>query len=714
MRSVVLHVALVLLAACGPGVEEGFPQALDVQRSAVSITVENQIVTRLPGASGATLGYSEYLPPGYLTSTQRYPAIIHLNGMGELGRATTESELYTITTKHGALANIRTSATWKTYFGNKQVMVFAPQSVDNYSPTELRPFIQFIVANYRVDPTRVYLTGLSMGGWGTWRYAHQYGTELAAIAPFATNIGAPGDTLTSLKDVAVWASSSYGEVAAQQSWLVGYTKVYGASQVVGVPEPTQTTTYQFDKTTKAWTSQTGAVGTGSAVARLIVLTGSAHTGWTQSYSTQAFWDWMLAQQRGTTPAPVTYALTVNAGSGDGQYASGTQVTITADAPASGQVFDKWTGATVASATSATTTLTMPAAATTVTATYRAATTTKYTLTVNAGSGDGQYTSGTQVTITADAPATGYVFDRWTGATVASATSATTTLSMPAAATTVTATYRQSTSGLPITVEDQVIGRLTSVTGTTYAYGEYLPPGYLTSPTTTYPVVIHLHDSGEIGTTSTEAQLVEVVSRYGPLQLIRSSATWKTYFGGKKALVFAPRASANWDPAQLDALVDFLVAQYRVDTSRIYITGRVLGGSGAWNYAYQHGDRIAALAPVGANLGGPGPALSLLTNVPVWMVDAWVTANAGTAQHSWLRGLTKAYGWDQFLTFPAPTATLTYLFDASNDTWSTQPGAHAAGTSPIRFTVHPQGTTDFGTPTYQSQSFWDWMFAQHRP
>ncbi|AKF85754.1 hypothetical protein MFUL124B02_15775 [Myxococcus fulvus 124B02] len=643
MRSVVLHVALVLLAACGPGVEEGFPQqALDVQRSAVSITVENQIVTRLPGASGATLGYSEYLPPGYLTSTQRYPTIIHLNGMGELGRATTESELYTITTKHGALANIRTSATWKTYFGNKQVMVFAPQSVDNYSPAELRPFIQFIVANYRVDPTRVYLTGLSMGGWGTWRYAHQYGTELAAIAPFATNIGAPGDTLTSLKDVAVWASSTYGEVAAQQSWLVGYTKVYGASQVVGVPEPTQTTTYLFDKSTKAWTSQTGAVGTGSAVARLIVLTGSAHTGWSQSYGTQAFWDWMLAQQRGTTPTPVTYALTVNAGSGDGQY-----------------------------------------------------------------------TSGTQVTLTADAPATGYVFDRWTGATVASATSATTTLTMPAAATTVTATYRLSTSGLPITVEDQVIGRLTSVTGTTYAYGEYLPPGYLTSPTTTYPVVIHLHDAGETGTTSTEAQLIEVVSRYGPLQLIRTSATWKTYFGGKQALVFAPRTSANWDPTQLDALVDFLVAHYRVDTSRIYVTGRVQGGSGAWNYAYHHGDRIAALAPVGANLGGPGPALSLMANVPVWMVDAWVTANAGTAQHSWLRGLTKAYGWDQFLTFPAPTATLTYVFDASNDTWSTQPGAHAAGASPIRFTVHPQGTTDFGTPTYQSQSFWDWMFAQHR-
>ncbi|WP_338873552.1 alpha/beta hydrolase-fold protein [Myxococcus stipitatus] len=34
-----------------------------------------------------------------------------------------------------------------------------------------RRFVQFIVANFRVDPKRVYLTGSSMGGWGAWRNA---------------------------------------------------------------------------------------------------------------------------------------------------------------------------------------------------------------------------------------------------------------------------------------------------------------------------------------------------------------------------------------------------------------------------------------------------------------------------------------------------------------------------------------------------------------
>ena len=74
------------------------------------------------------------------------------------------------------------------------------------------------------------------------------------------------------------------------------------------------------------------------------------------------------------PTPSTYAVTVNNGTGDGSYATGATVTITADAALSGQEFDKWTvvsgGVTLASATSAETTFTMPANAVEVTATYK--------------------------------------------------------------------------------------------------------------------------------------------------------------------------------------------------------------------------------------------------------------------------------------------------------------------------------------------------------
>ncbi|MDR0715099.1 MAG: hypothetical protein LBF89_12730 [Bacteroidales bacterium] len=74
--------------------------------------------------------------------------------------------------------------------------------------------------------------------------------------------------------------------------------------------------------------------------------------------------------------PTQYALTVVSGSGSGNYAANTQVTISANAAPSGQIFDKWTtnnGGTFLDENSSSTTFTMPANAVTVTATYKTAT-----------------------------------------------------------------------------------------------------------------------------------------------------------------------------------------------------------------------------------------------------------------------------------------------------------------------------------------------------
>ena len=68
----------------------------------------------------------------------------------------------------------------------------------------------------------------------------------------------------------------------------------------------------------------------------------------------------------------TYAVTVKNGTGGGSYAEGETVKVTANAPATGKVFDKWTttdGVTFADAGKAQTTFTMPAQAVAVTATY---------------------------------------------------------------------------------------------------------------------------------------------------------------------------------------------------------------------------------------------------------------------------------------------------------------------------------------------------------
>jgi len=131
---------------------------------------------------------------------------------------------------------------------------------------------------------------------------------------------------------------------------------------------------------------------------------------------------------------------VNSGSGSGTYASGSEVNITADTPAVGMIFYKWTGdvSGIADTNSPSTTFTMPSSDASITATYINA----YVLTVISGTGSGSYTAGTVVNISADAPPAGKIFDRWTVdiGGVATPNASSTTYIMPASDASITAIY----------------------------------------------------------------------------------------------------------------------------------------------------------------------------------------------------------------------------------------------------------------------------------
>jgi|GEM_PF-1718915 hypothetical protein len=141
----------------------------------------------------------------------------------------------------------------------------------------------------------------------------------------------------------------------------------------------------------------------------------------------------------------TYLLTVNGGSGTGDYPAGAAITIQADEPPAGKVFDQWTGDTayVSDIYASNATVTMPAGNVNLTAAYKDEAVTLYSLTISGGSGSGSYAAGTQVTITADAPVEGKTFDQWTGDTayVSDLNAATATVTMPDKPITLTATYK---------------------------------------------------------------------------------------------------------------------------------------------------------------------------------------------------------------------------------------------------------------------------------
>lgn len=142
--------------------------------------------------------YLEYLPPNYNPTTGSYPLMIFLHGLGE--RGDNVSSLVNVS-KHGPPFEI----------ANGQDLPFitiSPQcpttTVWENISADLHSFIEAIkTAHPRIDENRIYLTGLSLGGIGTWKYARTYPGELAAIAPISGQGSTSG--ICVLDDMPIWA-----------------------------------------------------------------------------------------------------------------------------------------------------------------------------------------------------------------------------------------------------------------------------------------------------------------------------------------------------------------------------------------------------------------------------------------------------------------------------------------------------------------------------
>ncbi len=63
-------------------------------------------------------------------------------------------------------------------------IVVSPQSDEGgWDPDALNALLDEVIAQYHVDEERVYVTGFSMGGFGTWTLAEAHPERFAAIAP---------------------------------------------------------------------------------------------------------------------------------------------------------------------------------------------------------------------------------------------------------------------------------------------------------------------------------------------------------------------------------------------------------------------------------------------------------------------------------------------------------------------------------------------------
>ena len=72
-----------------------------------------------------------------------------------------------------------------------------------WKPDQLIQLVDHLARHLRIDQRRVYVTGLSMGGYGTWWLAAAYPDRIAAIVPICGG-GEPGNMAAQLARVPVW------------------------------------------------------------------------------------------------------------------------------------------------------------------------------------------------------------------------------------------------------------------------------------------------------------------------------------------------------------------------------------------------------------------------------------------------------------------------------------------------------------------------------
>ena len=143
-----------------------------------------------------SLNYLLYLPENYSNSKQDFPLILFLHGAGERG------DDLSLVKIHGIPKIVEQQKDFP-------FIAVSPQCpldrwwVDPWLIEALNSLLDDIIATYRVDKSRAYLTGLSMGGFGTWALAMMYPEKFAAIAPVCGG-GMPWMAFR-LKNIPVWA-----------------------------------------------------------------------------------------------------------------------------------------------------------------------------------------------------------------------------------------------------------------------------------------------------------------------------------------------------------------------------------------------------------------------------------------------------------------------------------------------------------------------------
>ncbi len=207
------------------------------------------------------MDYLIHLPEGYKAGAdKKWPLILFLHGSGERGTNVQKVAV------HGPP---KVAPTMKDF----PFIVISPQcaSGENWNDEALLGLLDEVSAKFPVNENRVYLTGLSMGGFGTWSLMGTAPQRFAAAAPICgggnplrLRLRAP-EKQAALKALPVWAFHGAKDTTVQ---LKESEVMIEALQKIGATD-----------------------------VKLTVYPEAQHDSWTQTYANPEFYKWLLSHER---------------------------------------------------------------------------------------------------------------------------------------------------------------------------------------------------------------------------------------------------------------------------------------------------------------------------------------------------------------------------------------------------------------------------------
>lgn len=149
------------------------------------------------GESRSGYNYLMRIPPGYHAFSSRRPLLIYLHGAGETGKDITD-----LKTGDPSVWSREHVAQEEYPF----ITITPVTEIHGWNPARLKLLIDELISNrdrFKIDKNRIYLTGYSMGGFGTFQTAEEYPELFAAIAPIAG--GGNIEHAECLKELPIWA-----------------------------------------------------------------------------------------------------------------------------------------------------------------------------------------------------------------------------------------------------------------------------------------------------------------------------------------------------------------------------------------------------------------------------------------------------------------------------------------------------------------------------